>query len=116
MQRETLRPAQQRAIIDRKALAERFDEIVQSDGLPKARAAIVSELQQALALGRTEIANRLRAHPSKGYRAAQEQAFLVDQLVRLIYDYVVQYLYPDRVGKDRDTCCWWLRARRNGTV
>ncbi len=94
MQRETLRPAQQRAIIDRKALAERFDEIVQRDGLPKARVAIVAELQKALALGRTEIATRLRAHPSKGYRAAQEQAFLVDQLVRLIYDYVVQYLFP----------------------
>ena len=94
MKREALRPAQQRAIIDRKALAERFDEIVQRDGLPQARVAIVAELQQALALGRTEIANRLRAHPSKGYRAAQEQAFLVDQLVRLIYDYVVQYLFP----------------------
>ena len=94
MQRETLRPAQQRAIIDRKALAERFDDIVQRDGLPKARPAIVAELQQALALGRTEIANRLHAQPSQGYRAAQEQAFLVDQLVRLIYDYVVQYLFP----------------------
>ena len=94
MQREALRPAQQRAIIDRKALAERFDDIVERDGLPKARPAIVAELQQALALGRTEIANRLRAHPSKGYRAAQEQAFLVDQLVRLIYDYVVQYQFP----------------------
>ena len=94
MQREALRPAQQRAIIDRKALAERLDDIVKRDGLPKARVAIVAELQQALTLGRAEIANRLRTHPSKGYRAAQEQAFLVDQLVRLIYDYVVQHLFP----------------------
>ena len=94
MRSDTIRPAQQRAIIDRKALAERFDEIVLRDGLPKARPAIVAELQQALSLGRAEIAQRLREHPSKGYRAAQEQAFLVDQLVRLIYDYVVQYLFP----------------------
>lgn len=94
MRSDTIRPIQQRAIIDRKAIAERFEEIVQREGAPKARTFIVAELQQALALGRSEIASRLCAHPSKGYRAAQEQAFLVDQLVRLIYDYVVQYLFP----------------------
>lgn len=94
MRREEIRPVHQRAIVDRKALAERIDEIVARDGAQKCRQAIVGELQSALAKGRTEISDRLKAHPSRGYRAAQEQAFLVDQLVRLIYDHVVRNLFP----------------------
>ena len=94
MRQEAIRPKQQRAIIDRKALAERLDSLVQHHGVAGARAPVVAELQQALTKGRTEIAGRLRAHPSRGYQAAQEQAFLIDQLVRLIYDHVVQHLYP----------------------
>lgn len=94
MRREVIRPAQQRAIIDRKALAERIDEIVERDGAQNGRAAILAELQDALAKGRTEISERLRARPSEGYQAAQEQSFLIDQLVRVIFDLVVQHMFP----------------------
>jgi [protein-PII] uridylyltransferase len=93
MRQEIIRPAQQRAIIDRKALAERLDGLAHNYGVTDARPHIVRELQDTLARGRNEIAERLRAHPSRGYQAAQEQAFLIDQLLRLIYDYVVQHVY-----------------------
>jgi [protein-PII] uridylyltransferase len=94
MRHEVIRPAQQRAIIDRKALAEAIDEIVLAEGAQKGRAAILAQLQDALAKGRTEISERLLARPSQGYQAAQEQSFLIDQLVRIIFDHVVRHVFP----------------------
>ncbi len=84
----------QRAIIDRKAVAEAIDEFVTQNGKGAARPFIVQALQAALATGRAEISARLRKRPSQGYRAAAEQSFLVDQLVRLIFDHVTTHLYP----------------------
>jgi [protein-PII] uridylyltransferase len=94
MRRETIRPAQQRAIIDRKAIAERIELLLAEYGISSARAAIVAELQQALNNGRREISDRLKVRPSDGYKAAQEQSFLVDQLVRLIFDHVTANIFP----------------------
>ncbi len=103
MRHQITRPAQQRAIIDRKALAERLEMLSAVDGGAQARPAIIAELQAALTNGRREIAERLRAHPSHGYQAAQEQAFLIDQLIRLIYDHVVGKLYrtANRTASER---------------
>lgn len=84
----------QREIIDRKMLSGRFDDLAAQGRSPALRASILEQLQLALAAGRAEIEQRLLANPSKGYRAATEQAFLIDQLVRLIYDYVTTYAYP----------------------
>jgi [protein-PII] uridylyltransferase len=86
--------SKQRAIIDRQAVAEIIDSAVAEHGGAKARRYIVLSLQTALAQGRAEISARLVAHPSQGYRAAAEQAFLVDQLIRLIFDHVTTNLYP----------------------
>ncbi|MEP7350534.1 MAG: [protein-PII] uridylyltransferase [Sphingorhabdus sp.] len=83
-----------REIIDRNTLAGTLD-VIASDAEPSSRRPrILEELQRALAQGRSEIDARLLRNPSQGYRAAAEQAFLVDQLVRLIFDYVTTYLYP----------------------
>src|SRR3546814_2353979 len=32
--------------------------------------------------------------PSRGREAAAAQAFLIDQIIRLLYDATIQYLYP----------------------
>lgn len=82
-----------RAIIDRRALG---DALV---ALPKAndqatRAAIVELLRGALHDGRAEIARRLEAQPSAGRECANAQAFLIDQILRLVYDFTTQRLYP----------------------
>ncbi len=55
---------------------------------------MVALLKEALEDGRAEIARRLLDHPSSGRVAAQATAFLIDQIVRLSYDFTVDYLYP----------------------
>jgi [protein-PII] uridylyltransferase len=88
----TPRIVNQRAIIDRRALADAIAERVAAEG-DKARPGIVELLREALAQGRQEIARRLMEKPSHGAECAQAQAFLVDQLVRVIYDHVVLHVY-----------------------
>jgi [protein-PII] uridylyltransferase len=86
------RIANQRAIIDRRALADAVADAFAEQG-EKARPAVVELLRNALESGRAEIARRLEAKPSAGTECAQAQAFLVDQLVRIIYDHVVARVY-----------------------
>jgi len=88
----TPRIVNQRAIIDRRALADALAECVAADG-EKARPAIVELLRDALARGRQEIARRLLERPSHGAECAHAQAFLIDQLVRVIHDHVVGHVY-----------------------
>ncbi|WP_375397438.1 [protein-PII] uridylyltransferase [uncultured Sphingomonas sp.] len=82
-----------RAIIDRRVIA---DQLAALDGHDNAalRAGAAAVLKAALAAGRAEIERRLVAHPSRGLEIAGSQAFLVDQLLRVLYDFVVQRLYP----------------------
>ena len=89
------RIAHQRAIIDRRTLAEAVSQaVVEAGGDPsRARPVVVEHLRAALAHGRDELARRLRGKPSAGYECAQGQAFLVDQLVRVIHDYVIGHVY-----------------------
>ena len=88
----TPRIINQRAIIDRRALADAIAERVAAEG-DKARPGIVELLREALANGRQEIGRRLKQKPSHGADCAQAQAFLIDQLVRVIYDHVVGHVY-----------------------
>ncbi|APG62312.1 [protein-PII] uridylyltransferase [Sphingorhabdus lutea] len=83
----------QRAIIDRKSIFEAL-QLIHEENSANSRAQILSLLQQSLENGRKEIAHRLMNAPSAGHAAAAQQAFLVDQLVRIIYDHVTQNLYP----------------------
>ncbi|MEM9502073.1 MAG: [protein-PII] uridylyltransferase [Pseudomonadota bacterium] len=83
----------QRAIIDRRALAERVATLTQQQG-EAARPAILDELRKALDNGRNELARRLAEKPSAGYECVHGYSFLIDQLVRVIHDYLVEYVYP----------------------
>ncbi len=84
----------QRAVIDRRALDVQIEELVVQDGAAKARPQIVAILRGALDNGRKELAHRLVERPSTGHECCAGQAFLVDQLVRLIHDHVVRHVYP----------------------
>src|SRR5947209_20024741 len=77
--------ANRRAIIDRRAIADRLNGLRASKKLTGEAAAI---LRDALEYGRAEIARRLTEEPGNGRAAAQATAFLHDQLVRLAYDFV----------------------------
>lgn len=87
--------ADRRAIIDRRAIADVLEELGTSGrSLADKRAALAVILRSALDGGRAEIAQRLETHPSRGREACQAQAFLIDQIIRLLHDFTVQHLYP----------------------
>ncbi|MDJ0641279.1 MAG: [protein-PII] uridylyltransferase [Erythrobacter sp.] len=89
----TQRVPNQRAILDRRALAEQIVGLATDQGA-SARPAILEALRNALERGRRELGERLTEKPSAGYECVQGHSFLIDQLVRVIHDYVVEFVYP----------------------
>ncbi len=83
----------QRAIIDRRALASRIEALAGERGA-KARGEVVAALKDALEAGRAEMEARLTARPSAGHAIAGGYSFLVDQLIRVIHEYVTRFVYP----------------------
>ncbi len=79
-----------RAIIDRRALADRLASLPEGD----VRLAATAILKEALGSGRAEIARRLEERPYAGTETAAAYAFLTDQILRLAYDFIVTRLYP----------------------
>jgi [protein-PII] uridylyltransferase len=88
-----IRIPNQRAVVDRRELGEAIVGFVEDKGVSGARPAVVELLRTALADGRDEIARRLMERPSAGHDVAEAQAFLVDQLIRVIHDHVVAHVY-----------------------
>jgi [protein-PII] uridylyltransferase len=82
----------QRAIIDRRVLAERLDALEGADSAAL-RAGATPIFKQALADGRAEIARRLAEKPYQGTETAAAYAFLVDQILRLVHDFTVRRVY-----------------------
>jgi [protein-PII] uridylyltransferase len=74
-----------RAIIDRRAIADRLAGLRAGKKLTAEATAII---RGALEYGRAEIAKRLALEPGNGRAAAQATSYLHDQLVRLTYDFV----------------------------
>jgi [protein-PII] uridylyltransferase len=95
--------ANRRAIIDRRTLAEALALLPGSGtALRQAGAAL---LKPALDAGRYEIGRRLADRPSRGEEAAAAQAFLIDQILRLTYDFTTQRLHklPNPTTSERLT-------------
>jgi len=88
-----LSPPNQRAIVDRRALVEALEALDGSDGAAL-RAQATAILKKALHDGRAEIARRLEEKPYQGTETASAYAFLADQILRLVYDFVTERLYP----------------------
>jgi [protein-PII] uridylyltransferase len=82
----------QREIIDRLALGEALAALP-VDGTAPDRAPIVGLLRTTLDHGREEIEQRFEAGGSAAYCVA-EQCFLVDQLIRALFDFVTEHIYP----------------------
>ncbi len=81
-----------RALIDRRTIADALAAIEGND-VAALRRAGTTLLKGALDAGRAEIAGRLIEHPSRGLDAANAGAFLVDQVLRLLWDFTTQRLY-----------------------
>ena len=84
---------QRRAIIDRRAVADMLAGL-EGEDITALRAAATALLREALAAGRAEIARRLIEHPSRGLEAAAAGAFLIDQILRLLFDFTTERLHP----------------------
>jgi [protein-PII] uridylyltransferase len=85
----------QREIIDRRALAEKLALAVTASGKPVTdRSVLLPALREALAHGRAEIQRRFETEGGSAPRALREQCFLVDQLIRVLYDFVTTTVYP----------------------
>jgi [protein-PII] uridylyltransferase len=86
-----------RGLVDRRALQDRVERAVADKGAAGARGDLLALLKQALADGRTEIRRRFDAHTdnrAKGLAAVQEQAYLLDQIVRVLYDTAAEKVFP----------------------
>lgn len=83
----------QRAIVDRRKLTSAIEALVEEFG-DKARPEVVVTLRDALEAGRAEMARRLEANPSAGHAITGGYSFLIDQLVRVIHEYVTRAVYP----------------------
>jgi [protein-PII] uridylyltransferase len=87
------RISNQRAIANRRKLSGDIAALVEEHG-DASRDKIVALLREALEQGRAEIARRLEEKPSAGHECTAGQAFLTDQLVRVIHDHVTAHVYP----------------------
>ncbi|MBM3554205.1 MAG: [protein-PII] uridylyltransferase [Alphaproteobacteria bacterium] len=84
-----------RRIIDRKALAEKLAALAdehEPQGEAQRREALLL-FKAALAAGREELKRRLEAGED-GPANAQARAYLIDQILRAAYDFVVAQVYP----------------------
>lgn len=88
-----LKIAAPREIIDRRALLSQLDAIAQDCAPDQLRDKVLSELTQALKRGTEVIRQRLLDGVS-GRDLAKERAFLVDQVIRVLYDVTLSYIYP----------------------
>ncbi len=88
-----LKIPKRRAIIDRRALSGDLATLVAEHG-QQARQPIVELLRGALDAGRAELAGRLADKPASGHECSGGQAFLIDQIIRLLHDHVTSNVYP----------------------
>ena len=85
----------QRDIIDRKALFARFQDIAGWSGIGnRNRGEILALFKQALGDGNREIRRRFESEQARGAETVRAQAFLADQVIRVLYDVAVTYVYP----------------------
>jgi len=85
----------QRDIIDRRALAETLAQAVTDAPAASGtdRRVLLRPLKTALVDGRAEIRRRFENGGSAAH-AVREQSFLIDQLIRVVYDLASESIYP----------------------
>jgi [protein-PII] uridylyltransferase len=82
----------QREIIDRRALGAALGALAADTATPD-RKAIVALSRDALQHGRGEIQRRFEAG-GNAMHCITEQCFLIDQLIRTLFDFVSEHIYP----------------------
>ncbi|MEQ8357387.1 MAG: [protein-PII] uridylyltransferase [Kiloniellaceae bacterium] len=84
-----------RAIINRRHLMVRLGDIVDGDSAgPEQREQVLTLLKRALSEGRAEVRRRFEEEAASGTATVRAESYLIDQLIRTVYDHVGQRLYP----------------------
>lgn len=83
---------QRRDIIDRRALTATLEALAETAAEPP-RERVAEILKAALVHGRTELRRRFEAGAS-GTETVHALSFLMDQLIRVLYDFVDTHVYP----------------------
>src|SRR5579863_5992861 len=83
----------QREIIDRRALGAALEGLAESAAEPP-RAKVVELLRGALEAGRAEVRRRFEQDRGSGTETVRSLSFLMDQLIRVLYDFVGVQVFP----------------------
>jgi [protein-PII] uridylyltransferase len=84
--------ARQRDIVDRRALQAELETLAEAISEPP-RQRVAEILKIALATGRAEVRRRFETGAS-GTETVHTLSFLMDQLIRVLYDFVATHIYP----------------------
>ena len=96
----------QRRIIDRATLVGQLDALIAGDGRPQqVRAELLAMLKTAMANGRLEVRRRFDSGEACGEDVAEALSFLSDQVIRLIYDFATDYVYPAANPTEGERLC-----------
>lgn len=83
-----------RALINRRQLVVALDEMVASQPREEWRTGLVSLLKQAHQGGWEEVKRRFFEEADKGTLSARSLCYVTDQILRTLYDFVTEHMYP----------------------
>ncbi len=90
-----IRVSKPREIIDRKKVLVRLDEILGWSGFnPDSQRDIFNIYKKALDTGRLEIRRRFEAGEQSGEKTVAAGSYLLDQLIRVIYEVASEHAFP----------------------
>ncbi len=81
-------------IINRKILLAVLDEKATEGSLEEKREALIEILKVALERGTEEVRRRFMEETDKGTTNAKAQCYLMDQILRVLFDFVTHHIYP----------------------
>jgi len=83
-----------RALINRKKLVIALDELVESTPTDRLQPALVKTLKDAHQAGWHEVKRRFFDEAEKGQMSAAELSYVIDQILRTLFDFVTTHIYP----------------------
>ena len=95
----------QRRIIDRAALVAKIDALIADSRPQDTRADLLSLLKGAMETGRAEVRRRFDDAEASGEQVSHALSFLTDQIIRLIYDFATEQVYPAANPTEGERLC-----------
>lgn len=94
-----------RALIDRRKLIADLDHIVATEPRDAWQSSLVLALKTAHQAGWNEVKRRFFEEADKGIVSAQALCYVTDQILRVLYDFVTEHMYPLANPTDSEQLC-----------